>query len=147
MEPKELVSEFIRRCDAAVSGASGEDPYALLTEDVEVKVQGRTVLSGDYPTLEIVRMVLVGSLAARVAKAHVELDSMIGQGSRVATLLRITGETTDGQVYNSKRDLGGCIFGMAGDKISQIVLFLDNTVVETVLLGRQYLPTRQEAEA
>ena len=147
MEPKELVSEFIRRCDGALSGGGGEDPYALLAEDVEVKVQGRTVLSGDYPTLEIVQMVLVGSLAPRVAKAHVELDSIIGQGNRVATLIRITGETTDGKIYNSKRDLGGCIFGVQDEQISQVVLFLDNTVVETVLLGRQYLPPSQEVEA
>ena len=147
MTPKELVAEFIRRCNAAASGGSGGDPYALLAEDVEVRVQGRTILSGDYPSREIVEKVLVGGVATRVAKANVEIVSIIGDGNKVATLLRTTGETTDGKIYNPKGQPGGCIFYVSGDEISEIRLFLDNTMVETVLLGRQYLPPSQAAEA
>jgi len=147
MAPKDLVSEFIRRCDAAASGSSGEDPYALLAKDVKVRVQGRTILAGDYPSREIVKKVLIGGVATRVAKANVEIDSIIGDGNKVATLLRTTGETTDGKIYNPKGQPGSCIFYVDGDEISKILLFLDNTMVETVLLGRQYLPPSQAAEA
>ena len=146
MTPKELVAEFIRRCDAAASGSDAGDAYALLAEDVDVRVQGRTILSGDYPNREIVKMVLVGSVSPRVAKANVELDSMIADGNKVATLLKITGETPEGKVYNPNRDPGGCVFTVNGDEIAGINLFLDNTMVETVLLGRQYLPASQTAE-
>ena len=147
MTPKELVTEFIQRCDTAASGDSGGDPFELLAEDVEVRVQGRTMLAGDYPSREIVKMVLVGAVATRVAKANVEIDSIISDGNRVATLLRTTGETTDGKTYNPKGQPGGCLFTVSGYEISQIRLFLDNTMVETVLLGRQYLPPSQAAEA
>ena len=83
---------------------------------------------------------------ARVAKANVEIDSIIGDGNKVATLLRTTGETTDGKIYNPKGQPGGCIFYVNADEISEIRLFLDNTMVEAVLLDRQYLPPSQVAE-
>ena len=147
MTPKELVTEFITRCDAAASGGSRGDPYALLAEDVDMRVQGRTVLAGEYPSREIVKRVLVGGVATLVAKANVEIDSIIGDGNKVATLLRTTGETTNGKIYNPKGDPGGCLFTVNGDEISGIRLFLDNTMVETVLYGRQYVPPSQAAEA
>jgi ketosteroid isomerase-like protein len=146
MKAKELVAEFIQRCNSAASGAGG-DPYELLAEDVDMSVQGRTMLAGEYPSREIVEKVLVGGVAPRVAKVNVEIDSIIGEGNKVATLLRTTGETTDGKIYNPKGQPGGCIFTVKGDEISQIRLFLDNTMVETVLLGRRYLPPSQTAEA
>ena len=147
MTPKELVAEFIRSCDAAASGVGGGDPYGLLAEDVEVRVQGRTILSGDYPSREIVKMVLVGGVATRVAKANVEIISIIAEGNKVATLLRTTGETTDGKIYNPKGQPGACIFTVNGHEIAQILLFLDNTMVETVILDRRYVPPSQAAEA
>jgi len=147
MKPKEVVTEFVRRCDGALSGSGGGDPYELLAEDVELRVQGRTVLAGDYPSREIVKMVLVGGLESRVAKAHVAIDSIIADGNKVAAMLRTTGETTDGKIYNPKGDPGGCIFMVSGDEISKILLFLDNTMVETVLFGRRYVAPTQAAES
>ena len=146
MTPKELVTEFIRRCDAALSGGGAGDPYELLADDVALNIKGRTVLAGDYPSHEIIKMVLVGGLADRVAKANCEIDSLIADGNKVAALLRTTGETTDGKIYNPKGDPGGCIFYANGDKISRIILFLDNTMVETVLMNRQYLPPNEAKE-
>ena len=146
MTPKELVSEFILRCNAALSGGGSGDPYELLAEDVELRIKGRTVLAGDYPSHEIIKMVLAGALADRIAKANCEVTSLIADGNKVAALLRTTGETTDGKIYNPKGEPGGCIFYVNGDEISQIILFLDNTMVETVLMGRQYLPPREAKE-
>jgi len=146
MTPKEVVSEFIRRCDAAASGGGSGDPYELLAEDVELKVQGRTILSGEYPGREIVKMVLAGAVAPRVAKANVEIVALISEGNKVATQLKTTGETLDGKIYNPKGEPGGCVFYVDGDEISEAILFLDNTMVETVLLGRRYLPPSQATE-
>ena len=147
MEPKEVVTEFISRCDAGLAGREGGDPYALLAEGIELRIQGHTILAGDYVGREIIEKVLVGGLATRVAKARVELDSLIGDGAKVASLLRITGETIDGKVYNPKDDPGGYLFTVSGDQISQIRLFLDNTMVETVLYGRQYVAPELGEEA
>ena len=57
----------------------------------------------------------------------------------MATLLVSTGRTTDGESYNPEGQPGGCVFGVEGDRIAEIILFPDDTLVETVILGRQYV--------
>ena len=139
MTPKELVAEFISRCNAACRGDAA-DPYALLTEDVHVSVPGKTILSGEYPNKEIIQNVFVAAVAERMGEMHFDLSQVIGQGDRVATMVVTTGESVDGERYNPKGEVGGYVFGVRGDLIEEIVVFPDNTMVETVILGRRYLP-------
>ena len=138
MGAKELVEDFILRCDDALRGGDA-DPYSLMPPDVNVRVQGRTFISGEHPGLTIVKKVLVEVLAERVAKARVETLAIIGEGGRVATKLKVTGETFDGQVYNPDGEPCGCIFGVEEGLITEVVLYLDNVMVETVLIGRRFV--------
>ncbi|MCH2185055.1 hypothetical protein MK280_04215, partial [Myxococcota bacterium] len=98
---------------------------------------------GEHPSLEIVRRVLVDAVAEQVAEASVETIAMIGEGNRVAAKLRITGETHDGQIYNPKGEPSGSVFGVDSESITEVILFLDNTMIETVLLGRNYVSATQ----
>lgn len=144
MTPKEVVGEFVARCNTACGGGSA-DPYAMLTEDVRVHLPGKTIISGEYPNKEIVENVLVAAVAERVEQANFELAQIVAQGDRVATLLVTTGKTIDGEVYNPEGQPGGCIFGVEGDQIREITLFPDDTLVETVILGRRYVrPARRK---
>ena len=138
MEPKELVTNFILNCDEAFRGRDA-DPYGLLSPEVNVRVQGRTFISGDHPGLTIVRKVLVDVLAERVKVARVETLAIISEGGRVATKLKITGETFDGKVFNPEGEPCGCIFGVEDGAIKEVILYLDNVMVETVLIGRQFV--------
>ena len=139
MTPKEIVTEFIARCDLAASGGNA-DPWAMLIDDVQVSLPGKTIISGEYPNKEIVQNVLVASVAERITGANVSISSLVAQGNRVAALLVTTGETVDGQTYNPKREPNGVTFGVKGHQIEEIVLFPDNTMIETVIMGRRYLP-------
>ncbi len=136
---KEVVTDFVRRCADAADGGS-TDPYALLVPEVDVTVNGTTALSGRYRNRELLRKVLVSTAAERVRKAHVEIADMIAQEGRVATLLRITGESIDGHAYNPKGELCGCTFGVSDGLITEIYLFADTTMIETALFNRRYVP-------
>ena len=68
----------------------------------------------------------------------------LGGGGFMLVHLATTGETVDGETYNPKAEVGGCVFGVRGDRIEEIILFPDNTMVETVIFGRRYLPPSQE---
>lgn len=144
MTPKEVVQDFITRCDDALCGGSS-DPYALMADDVNVRVQGRTFIAGDHPNLTIVKKVLVDVVAERVREARVEVVSIIAQGHRVATKLKITGETYDGKVFNPKGEPCGGLFTVEGGVIKEAMLFLDNVMVETVLIGRVFV--EEEAQS
>ena len=145
MTPKEVVTEFIARCDRAASGGDA-DPWAVLTDDVRVNLPGKTILSGEYPNKEIVQNVLVASVAERITSAKVSISSLVAQGDRVAALVVTTGKTVDGQTYNPKGEVNGVTFGVKGDQIEEIVLFPDNTMIETVIMDRRYLPPSEPAE-
>jgi hypothetical protein len=138
VSPKECVRDFISRCDDALCGGES-DPYSLMSNDVNVRVQGRTFISGDHPGLTIVRKVLVDVVAERVKAARVEVLAIISEGSRVATKLKITGETFDGKIFNPEGEPCGCIFGVEDGAIKEVILYLDNVMVETVLIGRQFV--------
>ena len=79
MTPKEVIQDYISRCDDALCGGSS-DPYALMADDVNVRVQGRTFIAGDHPNLTIVKKVLVDVVAERVREAHLDIRREILEG-------------------------------------------------------------------
>lgn len=140
---QQTISEFIARCDSRMSGGGGEDPCALLTGDVVVTVNGTTPISGRFPGLDIVRGILVDTVAERMQRINVSVEEFVGRGERVASLLKITGETKAGKTYNEKGEVCGCVFGVADGKINEIFLFPDTTLIEMVLFNRKYVPNKR----
>jgi len=127
-----------------MSGGGGEDPYDLLTDDVVVTLNGTTPISGRFPNLEIVKGILVDTVEERMKHIHVSVEEYVGRDARVATLLKITGETKSGKTYNEKGEVCGCVFGVAKGKINEIFLFPDTTLIEMVLFNRKYVPNKRE---
>lgn len=135
-----VIANFIQRCDAWMSGRGGPSPYDLLRKDVVVTVNGTTPVSGRFPGLDIVKGVLVDTVQERVASGHVSVEEYVGRGERVATLLKIAGETKRGKTYNEKGEVCGCVFEVKDDQITEIFLFPDTTLIEMVMFERKYVP-------
>ena len=144
-ETQDIITDFVGRCDKAASGGGGADPYELLTDDVVVTVNGTTPLSGRYPGQEIVRNILVDTAITRFKSANVSVEEFVGQGERVAALIKLTGESVDGKAYNPKGEVGGCVFGVKDGKIYEIFMFADTTMIEMVLFNRKYVPNNPDA--
>ncbi len=141
---QETISKFVERCDDWMSGGDGPSPYDMITDDVVVTVNGTTPVSGRFPGLEIVKGVLVDTVDERLEKANVSVEEFVGQGPRVATLLKLTGETKKGKTYNEKNELCGCVFEVRDDKICEVFLFPDTTLIEMVLFNRKYVPNQRD---
>lgn len=139
MSSKDIVREFIVRINDAVKGGR-MDPFELLDEEVRVSVNGTTPLSGNYPDLQIVRNVLLSTAKRRIKSASIDLIDCIGTGKRVGTLLKITAQTVDNKTYNEAGDPAGCLFGVQDGKITEIHLFPDTTLIETVIFNREFVP-------
>jgi ketosteroid isomerase-like protein len=139
MSSKDIVREFIVRVNDAMKGGR-MDPFELLDEEVRVLINGTTPLSGNYPNLQIVRNVLLCTTKRRIKSASISLIDCIGTGKRVGTLLKITAQTVDNRTYNEAGDPAGCLFGVQDGKISEIHLFPDTTLIETVIFNREFVP-------
>ncbi len=146
MTAKDMVAAFIRNVDAALRGGDG-DPWRFLHPDLRVWINGTTPLSGCYPGLDIVRSVLIDTAAGVIDGARVRLIDMVGSGHRVGALLEIRAQARAGRTYNEAGDPAGCLFIIRDDRISDIRLFPDTTQIETVLFGRQFVPSRDRAAA
>ena len=147
MTTKETVAEFIRRCDRAGKGGDA-DPYSLLDGQVNFMVNGTTPLSGTFPGLNILKIVLLDTVKKRVRRGSVSAEEFVGTGDRVAALLRITAETVDGRIYNENGETCGCLFRVKDGKITEIFLFPDTTLIETIIYNRTYVLNQQlEAKA
>lgn len=139
MSSKEIVREFIVRVNDVATGGR-MNPFELLDENVSLLVNGTTPLSGHYPNLQIVRNVLLSTIKRRLKSASVSLIDCIGAGDRVGTLLQITARTLDKKTYNKAGDPAGCLFGVQHGKITEIHLFPDTTLIETVIFNREFVP-------
>ena len=135
---KAIVSEFVMLVNFAFEGGPA-DPYALLHGDITLLVNGTTPISGPYQGLEMVKRVLVHSVAGRIESAAVRLIDSVGNGNRVGALLEITGVSKSGKVFNAARDPTGCTFGLRDGKICDINIFLDTTEIETVLFDHRFV--------
>jgi ketosteroid isomerase-like protein len=144
---QKVISEFIERCDARMSGRGGADPCELLASNVVVTVNGTTPVSGRFPGLEIVKGILVDTVAERMLAINVSVEEFVGQGERVATLLKITGRTKQGRTYNEKGEVCGCVFEVKGGRVTEVFLFPDTTLIEMVLFNRKYVPNKRPAAA
>lgn len=131
---KRVVREFVARLNA------GGDVWRLLSDRVVVTVNGTTPLSGRFEGVELVRGILIDSAKVVLATLRVETRELIGQGSRVAALLAVSGRTTAGASFNETGKLCGCAFSVNADRISEITFFPDTSLIEMALYGRRYVP-------
>jgi ketosteroid isomerase-like protein len=131
--PKDVVREFV----AHVNAAAGD--WSLLAPDAIVTVNGTTPLSGRYPGVELIRGILVDTARVVIRSLRIEIDTLIGTGSRVAALLRISGVDRDGLAFNAEGRLCGCVFGVRDRVIDEVVLFPDTSLIETALYRRRYV--------
>jgi hypothetical protein len=132
-EPKDVVREFV----AHVNAAAGD--WSLLAADAIVTVNGTTPLSGRYPGIELVRGILVDTARVVIRTLRVEVDTLIASGSRVAALLRVSGFDREGREFNAEGRLCGCVFGVRGRVIDEVILFPDTSLIEVALYRRRYV--------
>ena len=132
--PKAVVRGFVARLN------SGADPWALLSEMAVVTVNGTTPLSGRYPGIELIRGILVDTARNVIASLAVDIRELIGTGSRVAALLRISGRSVAGVPLNEEGHLCGCVFAVNAGMIQEVILFPDTSLIELALYRRRYVP-------
>jgi ketosteroid isomerase-like protein len=130
---KNVVREFV----AHVNAAAGN--WSLLAPDAIVTVNGTTPLSGRYPGIALIRGILVDSARVVIRTLRIEIDTLIATGSRVAALLRVSGTDSDGRTFNAEGRLCGCVFGVRGRLIDDVVLFPDTSLIEMALYKRRYV--------
>jgi len=131
---KGLVREFVARLNA------GAEPWALMTENAVVTVNGTTPLSGRYTGLTMVRGILVDTARVVIGSLEVGIDRLIGTGSRVAALLRVSGQTVDGTTFNAEGRSCGCVFGVDAGRIYEVIFYPDTSLVEMALYHRRFVP-------
>lgn len=136
---RDIVSEFISRCDIALSGGDA-DPYELLDDGLTLIVNGMTPISGYFPGLSFIKAMFLDAVKMRVNRANLFLEELVGTGNRVGSLLKVKAETVDGKIYNENEDSCGCVFEVIDGKITEIFFFPDTTLIETVLYNRKYVP-------
>ena len=132
--PKGVVRGFVARLN------SGADPWALLSDGVVVTINGTTPLSGRYPGIDLIRGILVDTARVVIASLSVNINEMIGTGSRIAVLLNISGRTVAGAGFNEEGRVCGCVFSVNGGLIHEVVLFPDTSLMEIALYRRRYVP-------
>jgi ketosteroid isomerase-like protein len=128
-----VVRDFVARVNA------GQGAWPLLAAEAVVTVNGTTPLSGRYPGVELIRGILVDTARAVIDSLAIEIDTLIGHGARVAALLRISGRTRAGDAFNTEGRLCGCVFGVQDERIAEITLFPDTSLIELALYRRRYV--------
>jgi ketosteroid isomerase-like protein len=131
--PKEVVREFVARL------GTGRSPWLLLAESAVVTVNGTTPLSGRYAGLSMVRGILVDTATDVIERLDVAVDELIGMGTRVAALLKVSGRSTAGVEFNTEGRLCGCVFGVRDGLIDEVIFYPDTSLVEIALYGRRYV--------
>jgi hypothetical protein len=132
--PKDVVREFVASLN------DGRDPWALLSATAVVTVNGTTPLSGRYPGFALIRGILVDSARIVIASLEVGVDQLIGTGSRVAALLKLSGHTVAGTAFNAEGRLCGCVFAVDAGVIEEVILFPDTSLIEIALYKRRFVP-------
>lgn len=145
---KQAVRDFIARVNAAAAArpAAGEragpdaaGPFALLSPEVVVTINGTTPLSGRFVGLELLRGILLDSARVVIQSLDVEIRELIGKGARVAALLKLSGSTTEGVSFNEEGRVCSCVFSVTSGRIEEIALFPDTSLIEIALYRRRYV--------
>jgi len=105
-----------------------------------VVVNGTTPLSGRYPGIELIRGILLDTARKVIGDLDVSISELIGAGTRVAALLKVSGRTAAGVPFNEEGRLCGCVFAVREGLIEEITLFPDTSLIETALYRRRYVP-------
>jgi hypothetical protein len=73
----------------------------------------------------------------RMASLTVIVDDVIGEGDSYVKIAHSEGATTDGQPYRNEY---ATVFRFDGDKITEIVEYLDTALIERVVTGQPAAP-------
>ena len=131
---KGVVREFIAQLNAGVA------PWSLMADTAVVTVNGTTPLSGRYTGLTMVRGILVDTARVVIASLEVGVEQLIGPGSRVAALLKVSGRTTSGTAFNAEGRCCGCVFGVDAGRIYEVIFYPDTSLIEMALYHRRFVP-------
>jgi hypothetical protein len=115
---------------------AGADRWEHFAPDFRWRMIGTTPVSG--------LMIGVGGVAnhmtpfgQRMASLTVIVDDVIGEGDSYVKIAHSEGATTDGQPYRNEY---ATVFRFDGDKITEIVEYLDTALIERVVTGQPAAP-------
>ena len=134
LQPKEVVRAFV------APNNSGEPPWTMPAETALETVNRTTPLSGRYTGIEMVRGILVDTARNVIETLVVGVDELIGMGTRVAALLKVSGRSRAGVAFNAEGRICGCVFGVRDGLIDEVILYPDTSLVEIALYQRRYVP-------
>jgi len=88
----------------------------------------------------MVRGILVDTARNVIETLVIAVDELIGMGTRVAALLRLSGSSSAGVAFNTEGRLCGCVFGVRDGLIDEVILYPDTSLVEIALYQRRFVP-------
>jgi ketosteroid isomerase-like protein len=138
-DAKSLITAFV----SSIDGSTGQNPYALLSPDVVITINGTTPLSGRFEGLALVQKILVDTASGVIQNLQIKVHRLIGQGAKIATLLAVSGITRNGAAFNRQGELCGCVFEVDNGRIISIRAFPDTSLIDTALYGWQFVPNRK----
>jgi len=128
------VRDFVARLN------DGADAWSLLSEAAVVTVNGTTPLSGRYDGLSLIRDILVDTAQSVIASLRIEIEEIIGTGTRIAALLHVSGAKVNGEDFDGTGRPSGCVFGVRDGKIDEVMFFPDTSLIEMALYTRKFVP-------
>ena len=138
-DAKSLITAFI----SSIGGSTGQNPYAFLSPDVVVTINGTTPLSGRFEGLALVQKILVDTALGVIQNIQIKINCLIGQGTKIAALLEVSGMAGNGVAFNQGGDLCGCVFEVENGCIVAIRAFPDTSLIDKALYGWQFVPNRK----
>lgn len=132
-DAQETVRRFFERMDA-----DPESALAMLAPDAVWTTTGTTPLSGTYRGAAALVEGLLTPFAELAEGYKLVIDEVFGEGERVAALAHGEGgETRTGVPY---RNHYAFFLRVRGDRITEVVEYMDTVMVETALYGRELTP-------
>jgi ketosteroid isomerase-like protein len=114
----------------------GADRWEHFTPDFQWRMIGTTPVSGTMVGVDGVAAHMK-PFAQRMASLVVVVDDVVGEGNTYVKIAHSEGITTGGQPYRNEY---ATVFRFQGDKITEVVEYLDTSLIERVVTGS---PSRQ----
>lgn len=132
-DPRKTVRRFFEQMEA-----NPESALEMLAPDAVWTTTGTTPLSGTYRGAAALAEGLLAPFAQLAEGYKLVVDEVFGEGERVAALAHGEGgETQTGIPY---RNHYAFFLRVRGDRITEVVEYMDTVMVETALYGRELTP-------
>jgi hypothetical protein len=110
---------------------AGADRWEHFAPDFRWRMIGTTPVSGMMVGVDGIAKHMM-PFAERMASLAVIVDDVIGEGNSYVKIAHSEGATTDDQPYRNEY---ATLFRFEGDKITEIVEYLDTALIERVVTG------------